>query len=353
MLCAVPALRALRRAAPQAHVALVSLPWAREFAARFDGYIDEFIEFPGFPGLPEQQANGERAKLFFREMREREFDLAIQLHGNGTTSNRVCAGLGAKYQAGYYDARQICPDATTFMAYPIAEHEVRRHLQLMQFLGARPRGEQLEFTTNEGDNFQLQTIAPSLDIPSGNYVCLHPGGKLATRRWPTEQFAYVANKLADYGLYPVLTGTAPELPLVQQVCDLIPGPHLNLCSQTDLGMLAALLKSARVVVTNDTGVSHLAAAVGTPSVVIFLGSDQARWSPLDRSRHVVISAPVACQPCEYELCPIGFVCAERIDPDTVTRAALHLSRDPSISNRGVGRDTKRFAFDKVCQLHSS
>jgi ADP-heptose:LPS heptosyltransferase len=352
MLCAVPALRALRCAAQRAHIALIGLPWAREFATRCNHYVDEFIEFPGFPGLPEQTADAASVEGFLCDMRARQFDLAIQMHGDGTTSNRVCAKLGARHAAGYYAAGHECPDVATFLPFPDEEHEIRRHLRLMEFLGARPCGEELEFPTTSEDYEQLKTAAKSPELLSGNYVCLHAGGKLATRRWPAERFAHVANTLADHGMYPVLTGTGAERPLVQQVSDLIRAPHLNLCGRTDLGMLAALVERARLVVTNDTGVSHLAAAVRTPSVVIFLGSDRARWSPLDRSRHLAVSEPVECRPCEHDDCPIGFVCADLVHPDKVASAAFNLLRESSVLDRKHESNSKFSAAGEFYQLSS-
>ena len=84
MLCAVPALRALRAALPQAHITLVGLPWAQQFAARYSRYLDDFIAFPGHPSLPEAQIRDESAvDVFYETVRDRKFSLALQLHGSG------------------------------------------------------------------------------------------------------------------------------------------------------------------------------------------------------------------------------------------------------------------------------
>src|SRR3982750_1611516 len=99
MLCAVPALRALRRALPQATISLIGLPWAATFAARFSSYIDEFIEFPGFPGLPERAFNAARTARFFAEARRNPFDLAVQLHGSGSYVNEFISLLSTRRSA--------------------------------------------------------------------------------------------------------------------------------------------------------------------------------------------------------------------------------------------------------------
>jgi ADP-heptose:LPS heptosyltransferase len=101
-------------------------------------------------------------------------------------------------------------------------------------------------------------------------------------------------------------------------------PALDLSGKTDLGALAALIAQARLVVSNDTGISHVAAAVATPSVIVSCGADTERWAPLDHERHQVLSADVACRPCMHKVCPSGHECAEGVDVDTVAGLASRI-----------------------------
>ena len=101
MLCAVPALRALRAALPHATITLVGLPWAQQFASRFPCYIDEFISFPGHEAFPEQTVRHDQLVDFYAAMRARRFDVALQMHGSGEHSNNVTRAFGARALAGY------------------------------------------------------------------------------------------------------------------------------------------------------------------------------------------------------------------------------------------------------------
>src|SRR5262249_19792738 len=116
----------------------------------------------------------------------------------------------------------------------------------------------------------------------------HPGASAAARRWPAGRFAAVAGWLGRQGWRVVLTGTAGEAGLTAAVARAAGVPALDLAGRTDLGMAAALRGGARLLVCNDTGVSHLAAAVRTPSVVVSTGDNPARWAPVDRGRHRVL-----------------------------------------------------------------
>ncbi len=121
MLCAVPALRALRSALPAARIVLVGLPWAREWSQRYRHYIDEFIAFPGYPGLPEQGWRAAGVAAFLRRAQAQRFDLAIQLHGSGRITNPLLMLLGARENAGLFQPGDYCPDPTRFLAYPQRE----------------------------------------------------------------------------------------------------------------------------------------------------------------------------------------------------------------------------------------
>ncbi len=101
MLCAVPALRALRVALPQARITLVGLPWAKSFVERFHSYLDDLMEFPGAPGLPERTPQPGELHTFVANAQRQRFDLAIQMHGSGVHSNRIVASLGAASTAGF------------------------------------------------------------------------------------------------------------------------------------------------------------------------------------------------------------------------------------------------------------
>lgn len=155
---------------------------------------------------------------------------------------------------------------------------------------------------------------------------MHPGARLASRRWPLARYAQVARELHGAGWQVALTGTGAERPMIDELRQRANLPLPDLCGATTLGGLASLLRACRLLVCNDTGVSHLAAAVGAPSVVIACGSDARRWAPRDRRRHIVLAAAVPCRPCAYEICPIGHPCALGVGvADVLDRARRQLA----------------------------
>jgi ADP-heptose:LPS heptosyltransferase len=288
LLCIVPACRALRAALPSAHVTLVGLPWAESFVARFARYFDALLEFPGYPGIAERPPAVAELPPFLTAAQARRFDLALQMHGSGTTSNPFTVLLGARHTAGFFVPGQYCPDGARFLPYVPEESEVQRYLRLLGHLGIPAQGEELEFPVSAEDRSELRRVDEARALQPGTYVCLHPGAKDVARRWPPEYFAATADALARQGLQVVLTGTAAEAGVTRAVARAMRAPVIDLAGRTNLGALAALLQGARLLICNDTGVSHLAAALRLPSVVVFITSDPARWAPLDRGLHRIV-----------------------------------------------------------------
>jgi ADP-heptose:LPS heptosyltransferase len=324
MLCAVPALRALRRGYPKAAITLVGLPWCREFAEH-SPHVDSFIAFPGFPGLPEANPVLDALPGFLLMMQARRFDLVLQLHGSGRLVNSLVAAFGAAHTATFCEADDFCPEPALRCPWPHRGHEIERLLALTDHLGLERAGMGLEFPFSTADvQHNERLLGPSA---ARCYVCMHPGAQLPSRRWPAERFAAVARALARHGWPVVITGTASEKKLAQQIAAGLPNVH-DLTGQTTLPQLGALVSRARLVIGNDTSISHVAAAVGTRSVIISSGADAARWAPLRTDRHRVLWADAPCRPCGYATCPSGHECATAISPAQVVAAVAELLRSP-------------------------
>jgi ADP-heptose:LPS heptosyltransferase len=298
LLCAIPAVRALKNAYPEAEITLLGMPWAESFVRRFSHYFSGFIHFPGYPGLPEQAFQVDKFISFLQESNRQEFDLVIQMHGNGSIINPIMGMLGAKKTAGFCEPGRYRPDPELFMHYPEGLHEIERHLSLIQFLGISAQENQLEFPVNQEEHYSFEQLCKAYDLQPKKYVCVHSGARDTRRWWPPQQFAQVADSLVEKGYDVVLTGTEIERGTVEQVARLMRYPAINCVGKTDLGTLAVLIKNAKMLFSNDTGVSHIAAAVQTPSVVIFLASDPTRWAPLNRHLHYII-LPQEAENMEY------------------------------------------------------
>jgi ADP-heptose:LPS heptosyltransferase len=328
LLCAIPALRALRTAFPGAHITLVGLPSARELLGRY-AYVDELVPFPGFPGLPEREPDIAALPGFLQHAQAQRYDLAVQMQGSGELANPLTIALGAKLNAGFHPLLGWCPDPARFVPWPERGSEVLRWLRLLQYLGIAARGEQLEFPLLPRDLHAYGKLARHHALQPRRYACVHPGARMPSRRWPAERFAQVGDWLAGQGCHVVITGTAEQLPLAREVAELMRAPSLVLAGSTALGTFAALLAQACLLVCNDGGASQLAAALRVPSVVISSGADVERWAPLDSDRHRVLHHPVICRPCTHYSCPFGHPCALAVDPQAVMReAAALLLRSP-------------------------
>lgn len=337
LLLLIPALRALRAAFPRARIDFIGLPWARELLARF-GYTDDFLEFPGWPGIPEVPVEADRLAAFLVRVRQRRYDLALQFHGNGAVSNGFLAALGARLTVGYYpaDGHGLRPDLG--QPYPEDLPEVLRCLNLLTLLGVRPRGAALEFPLHPADRAEAAARLGPADQPGRPLVVIHPGARPPARRWPAERFAALARRLRADGLTVVVVGGPGDretLAAVRAHLD----PAVPVIADLSLGGLAALLARATLFIGNDSGPAHLAVAVDTPSLRLFGPADPRRWAPLDQTRHRLLHRPVACSPCQHWTCPLDHRCLRQWTVPAVHQAARELlaaTASPVARQPGLG-----------------
>ncbi|MGE5618063.1 MAG: glycosyltransferase family 9 protein [Sphingomonadaceae bacterium] len=289
-LCSVPALRALKDRFPDAEVTLIGLRWTRDVLERYP-CVDRFLEFPGYQGLEGVAWDRSRTEEFLAEAYRCRYDLAIQMHGDGRLSNGFVARLGARASLGYgpgdgMDRRQLDVE----LPWSRSDHEIRRWLRLVNVVGAIGAPE-LEFPLLPEDWMEAERVASECGIDLGRPVIgLHPGGRDAAKRWPPERFARVADRLAgESGAQVVITGTREELDIARRVAVALRAVDARVATgRTSIGAVAALVSRMQLLVTNDTGISHLAAALGVPSVVLFGPTDPNRWAPLDTRSHAAV-----------------------------------------------------------------
>ena len=294
LVCATPALRALRRRFPDAEITLIGLPWAQDLAERLP-YVDRLEEFPGYPGIVEVSYQARRTEQFLARARATRYDLALQMHGSGQVSNGFVAAVGAGATLGY----RLGVDDRLTASLPCVEeeHETQRWLRLVAVLGAESVDGRPDFPITADEEGRAAKLLRGVPPDAGPLIGIHPGAKDAVRRWPAERFAALADALAmRFGARLVLTGNAGEREITDAIVRATRAPALNLAGGADLGTFAAVIAQLDLLVTNDTGASHLAAATGTRSVVLFGPTLPKRWAPLDRERHQVVDAAALAGP---------------------------------------------------------
>jgi ADP-heptose:LPS heptosyltransferase len=320
LLCTTPALRAIRGRFPAAEITFIGRPWAEDFVARLST-VDRFLPFPGFPGIAESPLGAGRTVPQWPQ-----FDLVIQMHGSGEVSNGFVATLEAARSVGFgpLGERRL----TTALHWVESEPEPQRWLRLAESIGAAPAGLHIEFPVAPAERAKAAAlIGPPDERPA---IGLHVGASDPSRRWPADSFASLGDRLAALRRARiVLTGSEQERSLTAAVRRLMTAAAIDLAGMTELGELAAVISALDLLITNDTGISHVAAATRTPSIILFGPTRPARWAPLDRRRHQVIDAAT------YPGAPAdGAAALQALAVDDVLAACLSALRSPlSIGNR--------------------
>lgn len=264
LLTGVPALRALRRTLP-AHEIVLAAPGVQRPLVELIDAVDR------------QLPTEELARVRWAGPPP---EVAIDLHGNGPASRRLLEELDPGRVVGF----DLSPDNP---AWDPDEHERVRWCRLVVAAFGDRAGDVTARTAQElADDVLLPP--PAVRSPHPGAVLIHPGAASRARRWPAERFATVAGRLAREGRQVLVTGSAGERALADDVAGRagLPGDAV-LAGSTDLGTLASLVAGASLVVCGDTGMAHLASAFGTPSVLLFGPTPPARWGP-PPGLHVVL-----------------------------------------------------------------
>jgi heptosyltransferase-2 len=158
-------------------------------------------------------------------------------------------------------------------------------------------------------------------------VALCPGAEYGpAKRWPPSYFAELAKTLTAAGDAVWLIGSAKDAPIAQDIVRLSGGACLDLCGKTSLDQAIDLLASARMAITNDSGLMHVAAAVGTPLIAIY-GSSTPDHTPPMSSRAQIVKLDMPCSPCFERTCPLGhFNCMMLLKPERVSALASGVTR---------------------------
>ena len=203
-------------------------------------------------------------------------------------------------------------------------HLSREYLALGATLGAR---EVPVPTLTVGDEAREAAAALRQGTAAARAPCavLGPGAVYgAAKRWPAERFAETGRRLAARGMAVLVCGAAAERETCEAVSHAIGDGSVSLAGRTSLGAQAALCAGASLAVCNDSGLAHLAAATGAPTVVVF-GSTSSAWSAPLGDRVRVVQRPPVCSPCFQRHCRIGYRCLVGVDVATVEHACLEVA----------------------------
>lgn len=335
-----PALAAIRATLPRARITLLTSPSGALVAPHL-GVVDETLVYaaPWVKGTSTRQVGdqelGQPELDLVSKLARMRFDAAIIFTvctQSALPAALFCRLAGIRRRLAYsrenpYDLlTDWLPDPDTLRDG--MRHEVRRQLALVEYVGFRTADERLRYRVDArhvGElNSLVQTQGISLEHP---YFVVHPGASASSRRYPAYAFGDAAERICERsGYLAIFTGSAEEEPLVEAARARMRARSVSLAGRLSLPQLAALIDGAGVLVTNNTGPAHLAAALETPVVDLYAltNPQHTPW----RVPAVVLNHPVPCRHCVKSQCPEGHHdCLRKVDPETVAWGALTLLGD--------------------------
>lgn len=331
VLMTTPALRALREAVPGRHITLLA-GGAGAALAPYLPEVDEVIT-AACPWLPGAGASPQALRATLARLRAGRYDAAVIFtvySQSALPAAMLCwqAGIPLRLAHNRENPYHLLTD---WIADPepheLLRHEVRRQLDLVAAVGAVAADTRMSFRVAARDRATVALLLAATGIDPGRpYVVVHPGASAESRRYPPEHFGAALRRLAQLygGRAPqtVFTGDAGEAALVDAV-RAHAGDGVSLAGQLSLGELAALLEGAALLLANNTGPVHLAAALGTAVVDLYAltNPQHAPWKTPQR----VLYEDVPCRYCYRSVCPQQHhACLHLLDPERIAVAAREL-----------------------------
>ncbi|MEU8296276.1 glycosyltransferase family 9 protein [Micromonospora sp. NPDC048909] len=297
----LPTLDALRAAYPEAEIVLIAAPWHAKLWRDRPGPVDRVLVVPAADGIRRPEPDEPPAAMadFLAAARAERFDLALQVHGGGANSNPLIAAFGARVTAGL--RAESAPPLDRWTRYVYYQHEVIRYLEVAALVGAPATTIVPTLAVTAADRAEAAEVLGPVRQPR---VALHPGATDTRRRWPAERFAEVARELVGDGYEVLVTGTPTEQEVVDRVVAAAGVPLRPQVGTLSLGGLAGCFADCALVVSNDTGPLHLAAAVGARTVgVYWVGNLINSGNPLRGRHRPITSWTVHCPVCGVDCTP--------------------------------------------------
>ncbi|MFC1631062.1 glycosyltransferase family 9 protein [Candidatus Omnitrophota bacterium] len=314
----VPAIRALKQSFSCVIVALVN-PEIKELLSGVPE-IDQIYAFN------EQQWNKNLLfkLIFLRQLRRMNCDLAVIL--NPSKRFHILTLLaGISLRLGY-DRKWGCllTHKIEDQKFKGAQHEVEYNLDLVRSIGADTQDKSISLKVEKQDREVVSDLLSKQGVTDGEkIVVLHPHSSNPAKCWPRENFVILCDQLQEQGLKVAIIGGVEQRKAARKLAALAKYPPINLSGKLSLKQLAAFFQRSSLLVSNDSGPVHVAAAAGAPTVVIFgrnlPGVSPRRWGPWG-SGHLILHKDPGCNPCLDRDCPYNFKCLTAITPQEVLAA---------------------------------
>ena len=258
---------------------------------------------------------------FYRALRRERFQLVVAMQ-TAMWSHLVAFLSGAPYRLGRYQKRFRSTLTHAWRGkYPKGEtHEVDRNLELVRLICNGEDKRKLIFHVLPDEIATAKARLTSWDIGINSFLIgIHPGGSSFDKRWPEKQYAELADRLTHHYNATILLLHGPEEEaLTDNIQQAMQSSAITYAPET-IRELGALLSCCDLVVCNDSGPMHLAAAVDVPTIAIFGPTDHVAWHPLSENASVV-RRDMPCWPCSAHKCKIGWECTKKLPVEPVWHA---------------------------------